>query len=335
MRIIDSISALEGIEKGWALTIGNFDGVHLGHRAIIAAGLDAARTRGLTGLAVMTFDPHPAAVLQPHRAPAILTPLVYKACLLQDLGVNCLIVLKDSLRLLNLSPADFVDTFLMTTIAPRVLVEGPDFNFGYGRSGNIETLRRLGADRGFDVLVVPPRQITLAGPGAPPPQTCSSSLIRRLAAEGDVDYAAQALGRPYRLIGKTQSGRGIGRRLGFPTANIVPLDQIIPAEGVYAGLVITGPTPESVCGPDRLRPAAFSIGRAKTFLTDHPLLVEAHILEPDVEDLKDTWLAMDFVERIRPQQRFETHEALKHQIAQDCQAAREILKNRFPELQWR
>jgi len=310
------------MEKDWVLTIGNFDGVHLGHRDIIAAGLDAARTRNLTGLAVMTFDPHPAALLQPQRAPGMLTPPVLKERLLASLGVDCLIVLKDSLSLLNLSPADFVDRFLMNTVAPRVVVEGPDFNFGYGRSGTVETLRQLGAGRGFDVIVVPSREIELSNGR---PRVCSSSLIRRLVSEGGVAAAAQVLGRRYMLIGRTHPGRGIGRRLGFPTANVDPLDQVIPAEGVYAGFVLTGRTPEDVCGGDGLRPAAFSLGRAKTFLTDHPLLVEAHILEPDVEDLAETWLAMDFVERIRPQQRFETHDALREQIAKDCDLAREIL----------
>ncbi|MBE0537794.1 MAG: bifunctional riboflavin kinase/FAD synthetase [Phycisphaerae bacterium] len=321
MRIIDSAAALEAIEKGWALTIGNFDGVHQGHRDIIAAGLDAARTHGLTGLAVMTFDPHPAAVLRPDHAPGMLTPLVLKKHLLAELGVHCLIILKDSMSLLNLSPADFVDTFLMNTVAPRAVIEGPDFTFGYGRSGTVQDLRQLGADRSFDVVVVPPRRVTIGGE----PCICSSSLIRRLIAEADVAAAAHALGRRYRLIGRTHPGRGIGRQLGFPTANIEPLEQIVPAEGVYAGFVLTGPTPEAVCGPTHARPAAFSIGRAKTFLTDHPLLIEAHILEPDVEDLTNTWLAMDFVQKIRHQQRFESHEALKEQIAKDCARARQIL----------
>ncbi len=323
MQIIDSIAALEGIEKGWALTIGNFDGVHLGHRDIIAAGLNAARSRSLTGLAVMTFDPHPASVLQPQRALGMLTPSVLKRHLLASLGVQCLIIIKDSMNLLNLSPKDFVDKFLLNTVGPRVLIEGPDFNFGYGRSGTVETLRQLGADRGFDVVVVPQREVAV---NDRPAQTCSSSLIRRLVLEGGVRAASGALGRPYRLIGKTHRGRGIGRQLGFPTANIDPLDQIVPAEGVYAGLVITGKSAEDVCGGYAPRPAAFSIGRAKTFLTDHPLLVEAHILEPNVGDLSETWLALDFVERIRAQRRFDTRDELKVQITKDCDRAREILE---------
>lgn len=322
MKIIESISALEGMEQGWALTIGNFDGVHPGHQEIIAAGLQAAKERGLAGLAVLTFDPHPAAVLHPERAPGILTPLVLKQHLLEALGVDCLIVLKDTVELLNLSPADFVDKFLMAAICPSVVVEGRDFNFGYGRSGNVETLGQLGAERGFEVLVVEPRHVELIQGGR---VICSSSLVRMCLEEGRVAEARQVLGRFYRLIGRTTPGRGMGRQLGFPTANIHPLEQIVPAEGVYAGFVAAGETPEALCMQTNTRPAALSIGRAKTFVSDHPLLVEAHILEEEVEDLAGKWLAMDFVERLRPQRRFEKHKDLKQQIARDCRQARQIL----------
>jgi len=322
MRIIESVSAFERTGKGWALTIGNFDGVHPGHREIIATGLRAANERRLAGLAVMTFDPHPTAVLHPERAPGILTPKVLKKHLLQALGVDCLIMLKDTVELLNLSPADFVDKFLMTAIGPSVVVEGRDFNFGYGRSGNVQTLSQLGADRGFEVIVVEPQKVELAQGGI---VTCSSSLARMCLEEGRVAEAGQVLGQPYRLIGKTIPGRGIGRQLGFPTANIQPLNQIVPAEGVYAGRVAAADTPEALCGAVRMRPAAVSIGRAKTFVSDHPLLVEAHILEDEVEDLADKWLAMDFVQRLRAQRRFEKHEDLKRQIERDCRQARQIL----------
>ena len=325
MKIIESISALEGTEPGWALTIGNFDGVHPGHQEIIAAGRQAAEERGLAGLAVLTFDPHPAAVLHPARAPGILTPLMLKQHLLEALGVDCLIVLKDTVELLNLSPADFVDKFLMAAIRPSVVVEGRDFNFGYGRSGNVETLAQLGSERGFEVIVVEPRQVELVQGGRGGRVICSSSLVRMCLAEGRVAEARQAMGRFYRLIGKMTPGRGMGRQLGFPTANIQPLEQIVPAEGVYAGFVAAAETPKALCLQSSTRPAALSIGRAKTFVSDHPLLVEAHILEDDVEDLAGKWLAMDFVERLRPQRRFEKHEDLKQQIARDCQQAKQIL----------
>jgi riboflavin kinase/FMN adenylyltransferase len=203
-------------------------------------------------------------------------------------------------------------------------VEGPTFTFGYGRSGTIETLRQLAATRDFEVIVSPPRQVVIQGNAS---VMCSSSLIRNYLHEGKVENASRTLGRLYRLIGQTVPGRGIGRQLGFPTANIDPGTQLVPAEGVYAGFVAAADTLDDVCGPIHPRPAAFSIGRAKTFLSDHPLLVEAHILEKDIEDLTGKWLAMEFVKRIRPQQRFENHNALKDQIEKDCRAAAQILAN--------
>ncbi len=134
------------------------------------------------------------------------------------------------------------------------------------------------------------------------------------------------LSRPYRLIGKTVKGRGIGTTIGFPTANIAPLKQVIPAEGVYAGFVAAVDTLDQAAVTEAKRPAAISIGRAKTFLTDHPLLLEAHILEQNVEDLAGKWLAIDFIDKIRSQKRFENHELLKDQISKDCETATQILR---------
>lgn len=324
MKIVDSISSFETTGKEWALTIGNFDGVHLGHQDIIRAGKEAVRKKNLKGLAVMTFDPHPVAILHPERAPAILTPLPLKRQILADCGVDCLITLKDSIDLLNLSPQDFVDEFLMKTVKPAAVVEGPNFMFGYGRSGTIETLKQLAERRGFEVIVRSPRQVQIEDN---PSAMCSSSLIRNLLHQGKAQDASRLLGRLYRLIGQTVPGRGIGRQLGFPTANIDPGSQLVPAEGVYAGFVAVADTREGICAKIDRRPAAFSIGRAKTFLSDHPLLVEAHILEKDIEDLTGKWLAMEFVKKIRSQQRFENHEALKVQIEKDCRLAAEILAN--------
>lgn len=321
MEIIESIATTDSLAAGCALTIGNFDGVHLGHQRIIKEAQNAATRAAAKVLAVMTFEPHPAAILHPERAPRILTPLPLKKHLLENLGVDCLIILKDSLDLLNLSPADFVDRFLMKRIGPRVIIEGPNFNFGYGRSGNAQTLKDLGTTRGFDVVIVPAREIKIGASSF----TCSSSIVRSFLEEGAVAKAKAALGRSYRLVGPTVAGRGVGKQIGFPTVNIQPAEQIIPAEGVYAGHVETGLNLNDVCAPGWVRPAAISIGRAKTFVSDHPLLVEAHILEDKVEDLSGKWLAMDFVERIRTQQRFESKDRLAGQIAKDCATAKKIL----------
>jgi riboflavin kinase/FMN adenylyltransferase len=319
MLVFDS-TQLDKVQKGGVVSIGNFDGVHLGHQDILRT---ARQVRPNVPLSVMTFEPHPAAILQPQKAPGVLSPLPMKTWLLEQLGVEQLIVITDCIKLLNLSPKEFVDEFLVETLAPSAVVEGPNFNFGYGRSGGIETLKTLGKERGFEVCEVPYRHIHLD----PDRRSviCSSSLIRRLLEQGEVHHAAAAMGRPYRLIGKTIPGRGIGRQLGFPTANIQPENQILPTEGVYAGFVVTGRTLEEVCGRGVRRPAAISIGRAKTFMTDHPMLIEAHILEPNVEDLHGKYLAMDFIECIRRQQRFENRQFLIEQIDKDCKKVLEIL----------
>jgi riboflavin kinase / FMN adenylyltransferase len=304
---------------GQVLTIGNFDGVHAGHQELLRQARQTAKKLLAPGVAVLTFWPHPAAILHPDRSPRVLTPPDIKGVLLEALGVDTLIVIKDSYGMLNLSPADFVDKFLMQHIRPSAIVEGPNFNFGYGRSGDVETLRTLGHDRDFEVVIVPGARAE-AGDGM-----ISSSMIRRLLEEGEVAAAAKALTRPYRLIGRTVRGRGKGTEIGFPTANIEPAEQVVPAEAVYAGCVEIAETREHLLRQSRKLPAALSIGRAKTFVQDHPLLIEAHLLTGDVPDLTGKWLAMDFVEKVRHQKRFDTPQDLMAQITKDCSRIREIL----------
>lgn len=321
MQIVDE-QQLKQLPKGMILTIGNFDGVHRGHQAILSAARELARQKQVP-FAVMTFDPHPVAILHPEQAPGVLTPLGVKKMLLESMSVHTLIVIKDSLKLLNLSPEDFVDRFLMENLSPSAVIEGPNFNFGYGRSGDINTLRQLGAERSFDVVEVPYTEI----PDIETDRTmiCSSTRIRQFLETGNVRQAAQILGRPYRLIGKTVKGRGIGRKIGFPTANIHTDGQIIPAEGVYAGYVIVGDSFDEVAFGGLRRAAAISIGRAKTFVSDHPLLLEAHLMENKVEDLSRKWLGLDFMRFVRHQKRFETKDDLKQQIAKDIQRAEQML----------
>lgn len=322
MRIVESEQQISALHKGMVLSIGNFDGVHRGHQAVLSAARTLAREKNVP-FTVMTFDPHPAAVLHPERAPGVLTPLPIKTMLLEAMSVDVLIVIKDSIALLNLSPEDFVDQFLMKNLSPLAVVEGPDFNFGYGRSGTVHTLQELSIGRGFEVLEIPFMDYFTENDRRG--LKCSSTTIRHYIEAGDVWQASQLLGRPYRLAGQTISGRGIGRKLGFPTANIQPLGQVIPAEGVYAGYVVTGDNVEEVAFGGLRRPAAISIGRAKTFISDHPMLLEAHLLEDKVENLGGKWLAIDFMRFIRHQQRFETHHLLQKQIARDCEKALNFL----------
>ena len=327
MKIIETTSGLEEltkVEKGCVLTIGNFDGVHLGHLEIISIARKLADQRN-SELVLMTFEPHPVAILYPEKAPGVLTPMILKKHLLARLGVDCMVILESSYRILNLSPENFVDEFLLKSSRPAVVVEGEDFNFGYGRSGNVQVLKELGEKFGFELVIVPGKEIRLVDEQN---TRVSSTMIRHLLHKGKVADAAQALGRYYRLSGRTTPGKGKGRKLGFPTANIEPISRIIPAEGVYAGFVEIADTEQQLCQSKSKIHAAFSIGRAKTFISDHPLLVEAHILEQDTGDLYDKYLAMDFVRFIRHQQKFDSPEQLSAQIAKDCQCAKEILSNK-------
>lgn len=325
MRIVETISAFE--KKGCVLTVGNFDGVHIGHRQILAAAGQIAAGRE-TELVVMTFEPHPAAVLHPEKAPGVLTPLELKEHLLADCGVDCLIVLRDSFELLNLLPAAFVDEFLKRQVRPSVVVEGMDFNFGSGRSGDIDTLKKLGIEKGFEVVVVEPKEVELS---TGQKVRASSTMIRNLLEMGGVTDAAIVLGRPYRLVGPVVPGRGKGRKLGFPTLNMKKPAQIIPAEGVYAGRAVMADSEEQVCRAQAKEPAALSIGTGRTYGPENPLLVEAHLLAEDVGDLYDKWLAMDFVERLRGQKKFETEKQLAEQIEKDCEMAKNILTKDFTD----
>lgn len=318
MKIIQNIS--EPALKGCCLTIGNFDGVHIGHQKILQAARQKADERD-TSLVVVTFEPHPVAILHPQFAPERLATLQFKEKLLAENSADYLLLLKSDKNLLNLSARDFVEKILAKGIRPAVVVEGENFHFGAGRNGNIHTLTYLGSEFGFEIIIVEQQSVKLSiGPSV----KVSSTLVRNLLLEGKVADAAVALGKPYRLIGKVVTGTGKGKRLGFPTANLGNVNQLVPAEGVYAGTVQAEENEEAVCKTKDTIPAAFSIGRSATYGPDHPLLIEAHILS-EVGDLADRWTAFDFVEKIRNQQKFESEKDLAEQIAKDCQKAKEIL----------
>jgi riboflavin kinase/FMN adenylyltransferase len=322
MKIIEDISQLNTIPPKCVLSIGNFDGVHLGHHKILNVAKKAAKERNTSAVA-MTFYPHPVAVLYPEKAPGVLTPLEMKKLLLQDLGIDYLIVLKDNPELLSLSAQQFVDQLLMKDISPAALVEGDDFNFGAKRSGNIETLKSLAEERNFDVLVVPPEQAKLKTGQL---VKISSTLVRYMLESGHVSDAAYVLGKPYRLVETIVSGRGKGKHLGYPTLNLKIPKQIIPAEGVYAGTVELQDSFESACKANEKIPAIFSIGQARTYGPDHPLLIEAHLLIEKVsEDITEKWMSMAFIEHIRPQYKFKNEDELAAQIEKDCKAAKDIL----------
>jgi len=321
MKVVDTISGLEKIADGCVLTIGNFDGVHVGHQTIISSSRAKARKKGCE-VVVMTFEPHPAALLCPEKAPERLTSLELKTQLLDECGVDCLVVLRDSIELLKLSPAEFVEEFLVKHISPSVVFEGENFRFGAGRAGNVHMLHSLGMEKGFGVSIIESQQVKLSiGPSV----KVSSTIIRNLLKEGKVADAAVALGRAYRLIGRIVPGKGKGKQLGFPTLNMKKPEQLVPAEGVYAGTVEIGESFEQVRGSEQKRPAVFSIGKTSTYGGDNPLLIEAHLLGADAGETEGKYMAMDFARFIRGQQKFESEKGLSQQIKRDCEKAKKIL----------
>jgi len=324
MRVLTAAADFRRVRRGSVLTIGNFDGMHVGHQEILRTARRLAADHS-TEMTVMTFEPHPVAVLHPEKAPGVLTPLSLKLHLLKDYADHCIIVLRDNRELLKLSPQDFVDEFLMATLQPSIIVEGDDFNFGADRAGDVNTLGRLGQDRGFQVVVVPPRQIELASNQK---VRVSSTIIRYMVESGHMGEAAAALSRPYKLIGPVVRGWGRGRKLGFPTLNMQKPQQVIPAEGVYAGFVEIADGEQQLLQERRRLAAVFSIGQARTFGDEHPLLIEAHVLTGDLGDMTGKWMAMDFMERLRSQHKFSTPQELVAQIQKDCETARQVLEDR-------
>ena len=321
MKVIQTISQFQHIPKGCVLSIGNFDGVHVGHQEILRVARQAAEKNDAE-LIVMTFEPHPVAVLHPEMAPGVLSPLDIKKYLLAQCGVDKMIVLRTNRELLSLSPEDFAGRFLFENIEPSVVVEGDDFNFGAERAGTIDTLKKLAAERNFEISVVAPKKVKLSTGQS---VRVSSTVIRYMLEGGHVADAAVALGRPYRIAERIMPGRGVGVKLGFPTLNMKKPKQVIPAEGVYAGFVKIGQVIDDALKSKEKIPAVYSIGQARTYGDDFPLLIEAHLLIEGVGDLIGHYMTMDFIQHIRNQHKFKTPEDLSKQIAKDCQYAKMIL----------
>jgi riboflavin kinase/FMN adenylyltransferase len=286
-----------------SVAVGNFDGVHRGHQALVAAAVTHSREGGGPAV-VLTFDPHPARVLRPQAAPAALTTLAQKEELVAALGIDRLVVVPFDARLAALSPEAFAREVLQQALAARHVVVGESFRFGKGRAGDPRRLESLGASLGFAVEVVPP---VLEG-GRP----ISSSRVREALARGDVAEARTLLGREYFVDGEVVRGDGRGRTIGVPTANLAPEQQILPANGVYAAL----------CRPGELgwHTAAVNVGERPTFGGGRVRL-EAHLLDFD-GDLYGSRLRVAFHERLRGEQRFEGQDALVAQIRKDIDAAR-------------
>jgi riboflavin kinase / FMN adenylyltransferase len=292
------------------VAIGNFDGVHRGHRSLIAAARTQARDLGAS-LGVVTFEPHPREVLAPEKAPPRLTPLRIKARLLADLGVGHLFALAFNEHLMRKSPEAFVHDVLAGGLGIRHAVVGYDFRFGHRRAGDADTLARLGEDYGFGVTRIEP----VAWRG----EVCSSSRIRDAIIAGDVAQARDLLGHPFLVEGRVVLGDRRGRELGYPTANLRPGQRgLWPADGIYAVRASWGGADGSLW-----HDAVASIGVRPTFGAGDRLL-EIHLFDQEVA-LYGRRLCCAFIERLRAEQRFATIEDLKAQIDRDCAAARAAL----------
>lgn len=311
MKVFDGALSVDPALRGAVLTVGNFDGVHLGHQRILRTAR-ALATVSSAAVIAMTFEPHPLAILSPKRSPARLTPWDEKAHQLEKAGADAVVRLATDQALLSLTAEDFVRDVLVKQIHPSYIVEGPSFAFGRGRQGNTETLRRMSAKGGFQVHVVAPYKLNLGDEDRQ--VVVSSTRIRQCLQTGDVAGAAACLGRPYSLFGRIVHGAGDGKKLGYPTINLDIGEQLIPAEGVYAGAaVIDG----------ERRAAAVSIGCRPT-LGGETLVVEAFCLD-DSGDWYGRDVRLEFLAFIRAQQRFESRDALTAQIARDIEAVREVV----------
>lgn len=287
------------------VAIGNFDGVHLGHRAILKAAVDRARAAGGTAFA-LTFDPLPAKLLTPDRAPQLILAPDDKLELLRLSGIDGVIVLNFTLELSLLSPRDFVRDHLCERIGAREVVVGHSQTFGHNRAGNAATMVQLGREFGFATDVIGPVEIGGV--------QVSSTKVRELILAGDLRGAARLLGRYHFLSGPVVRGRERGRTIGFPTANLDCQTECLPPDGVYAARVVLGDDPH---------PSIANIGVRPTF-SESTRAIEAHIFD-FARDLYGMRIKIELVERIRAERKFDSADALKAQIALDEKKAREIV----------
>jgi len=311
MRIYGGSERVLPAERGCVLTVGNFDGVHLGHQALLSAVVERARALSRPA-ALYTFDPHPRRVLTPERAePLLMTPAQLEAELAAR-GVDVLVREAFTPEFSALDAEAFLSDVLFARIAPAEIFVGRDFHFGKGRGGSDQTLAQLGPGLGMRVVIIP--QVRAGG------RDVSSTRVRQALHSGDVADAALCMGRPYAIRGRVVEGDRRGRTLGFPTANLEPENELIPARGVYATRV-------RFLDPDasgaRSWPAVTNVGTRPTFEPGR-VLVETHLLDWTA-DVYGRRLELGFVDRLRDERRFPDVEALRRQIAADAEAARSRL----------
>jgi len=311
---------LEDVPGDWGrsvVTIGSYDGVHRGHQLIIGRAVERARELGVPSV-IVTFDPHPSEVVRPGSHPPLLTAHHRRAELMDELGVDALLILPFTAEFSQLSPGDFIRTVLVEALHARLVVEGPNFRFGHKAAGDVEFLSAMGLKYDYDVEIIDLYVTGEAGGGQP----FSSTLTRRLIAEGEVAGAMEILGRPHRVEGVVVRGAQRGRELGYPTANVQTVPHTaIPADGVYAGWLHAGG--ESM-------PAAISVGTNPTF-DGTARTVEAYAIDRVGLDLYGLHVGVEFLAYLRGMEKFDTIDALLERMADDVKRSRELVETRERE----
>jgi riboflavin kinase/FMN adenylyltransferase len=314
MKIIENLEHLEIPMHKAVVTIGNFDGVHIGHQALLQTVVEKAHGIGGTAVA-LTFDPHPMRVISTNGHPPLITMKEQKSELIARTGIEVLLLIPFTLEFASISARSFVKDLLIRRIGMQALVIGNDYTFGRNREGNLDLLRQWAPEMGFDVVVVDWIQSAngLAG-------RISSTRVRELVMEGRMEEARKLLGRNYQIRGVVASGRNRGGRLlGFPTANINLQDELSPKQGIYAVTVEHG---------SNVYQGVANIGYSPTF-DDNIFTIEVHILDFKKNIYGET-IRVNFIQRLRDEIKFQNIEALAAQIRLDIDKARQILKNLLP-----
>lgn len=310
MEIYDNAWVRQDLPQDGIGTVGNFDGVHLGQQQVLDLVTSRAREAGLKSM-VVTFEPHPLRIIDPARAPKLLSTPNRKAEMLENRGVDVLIRVAFTPEFALTPARRFVRELLYQKLGMKEIYVGDGFTFGHRREGDLSLLRAMGEDFGFSAFSVE----SLSYLGTP----ISSTRIRESLTVGDVATAAEMLGRPYCLTGIVVRGAQRGRTLGWPTLNLVPDNELIPSDGVYVGRV-------RLSGSDHWLPSVVNIGKRPTFDDEMERVIEAHILDYD-GDLYGTRVALGLLTRLRGEKAFAGVDELKRQIALDAVAAREYFRS--------
>lgn len=307
MKIVDDVRAERAEFTKVVLTVGSFDGIHLGHRRILDAVVEAAKRLGGVP-SVLTMRPHPRVFFAQDHAPNLLTSERKKLQLLEEAGIEAVFVLPFNAETADIEALDFIHRIVCGQCKAKALVVGHDCRFGKGAKGDFELLERVAPENGFTVEQVPPLVVGT--------ERVSSTLIRERVLQGDLEHVQVLLGRKYSVMGEVVTGRGMGVKLGFPTANVKPHHSAVPAQGVYIAEVL-------VAG--RKLPAAVNIGIAPT-IRHEDVTIEAHVLDFSQEILGEE-IEIVFHKRVRPEKKFGSHKELTDQIDRDVEAARAYFRS--------